>query len=62
MARRLGGFGRVYKRDNEDLNWASGTGDGKDRFERDLKGRIVRACRWFGGGWVREKAWHIHTQ
>lgn len=41
VARRLGGFGKVYKRDDEDLNWGGGTGDGEDRFERYLKGRLL---------------------
>ena len=43
-ARILGSFGKSLKRDDEDLNWGSGTGDGEDRFERYLKGRIVRSC------------------
>ena len=43
VARRLGSFGKVYKRDDEDMNRGSGTRDGEDRFERYLKGRSVRA-------------------
>lgn len=36
--KKLGGFGKVYKRDDEDLNWGSDTVDRKDIFERYLKG------------------------
>lgn len=45
VARRLG-FGKVYKKDDEGLNWGSGdpTVDGEDRFEKYIKGRMVRAC------------------
>lgn len=33
MARRLGGFGKNLKRNDEDLNWSSGDGDREDRAE-----------------------------
>lgn len=47
-------------RDDEDLNWSSGTGDGEDKFERCLKGRIVvlLVCRRMGQG---EGLAHIHS-
>lgn len=43
MARRLG-FGKVYKKDDEGLNSGDPTADGEDRFEKYIKGRMVRAC------------------
>lgn len=52
VTRRLGGFGKVCKTDDKNLNWGSGIGDGEDRFERDLKGRIVRASQGVGLAYI----------
>lgn len=42
VARRFGSLSKNLKKDDGDLSWGSGAGDGGDRFERYLEGRVVR--------------------